>query len=74
MKFSIIISSFLVILLFLINISAIKIGVSHRFNRNSYLKCTNESVCSECTKEEYYKKCDSICYCCNASSNKCISQ
>lgn len=54
--------------------NTIKIGVSHRFDRNLFMKCSSESVCKECTKEDHYKKCDSICYCCNANNNQCISQ
>ena len=72
----------LIILLFLCEIpklNSIKMRNTVKMERNIFNSCVSEVECNECSQENYYKKCDMVCYCCSSSDNdqienKCFSQ
>lgn len=49
------------------------LGNAMRLEKNTFNSCYSKNSCSECEMEDYYKKCDRMCYCCN-SEDKCFTQ
>lgn len=62
----------LISLIFQFTIS-ITLRNSIKMEKNMFNSCFSNTSCEECIEENFFKKCDKVCYCCNYE-NKCFYQ
>jgi hypothetical protein len=62
-----------VIILICNNSVSITLRNSIKMEKNLFKTCFSTTSCEECQEDNFFKKCDKVCYCCNYE-NKCFSQ